>query len=170
MNNYIPSDASRRNFLIKSCAISAFMVMSPYAFAANLAEQSDEVQLARFLTNKPLDPILVERAFDALSKVNSHFKTDATELLAYIRDKGFKSIDALKTDTLFQQLHAKTAREIIATFYLGYAGTPIQQRAHDGVQFVTYTEIETYKLTQKYTPIPGYSRWTTNYWATLPKA
>ncbi len=170
MNKYIPSDPSRRKFLLGSCAISAFMLMSPYAFAANFSEQNDEVKLARFLTNKQLDPALVERAFDALAKVNTEFKTDAAELFAYIKDKGFANIDLLKNDSLFKQLHQQTAKDIISVFYLGYAGTPIQQRAHDGVQFVTYTEIETYKLTQKYTPIPGYSRWTTNYWASLPKA
>ncbi|WP_051396042.1 sugar dehydrogenase complex small subunit [Ignatzschineria larvae DSM 13226] len=170
MNQYIPNDPSRRKFLMSGCAVSALMLISPLSFAQNLVHQEADLKLANFLTNKQLDPQLVARAFDALSKVSSTFKTDAAELSAYIQDKGFSSIDTLKNDPLFKQRYVNTARDIISTFYLGYAGTPIQQRAHDGVEFVTYTEIETYKLTQKYTPIPGYSHWTTNYWATLPKA
>ncbi|GGZ97080.1 hypothetical protein DC083_04750 [Ignatzschineria ureiclastica] len=170
MNHDIPNDTSRRKFLISGCAVSAMMLLPSLTFAQSSSNQDADLQLANFLTNKTLDPQLVHRAFDALSKADSTFRTSALELSAYIQDKGFSNIDALKNDALFKQLHEKTAKDIISVFYLGYAGTPIQQRAHDGVQFVTYTEIETFKLTQKYTPIPGYSRWTTNYWATLPKA
>lgn len=170
---HIPT-LSRRKFLFSSTVITAYMMLSPSAFALNITENRN-VTLAKFLTNKPLDQTLINRAFEALIKVDPSFQDKADALSTYIEDtyiedQQFESIETLKKDTLFKKKHQATARSIIAVFYLGYAGTPIQQAAHDNVRFVTYTEIETFKLTQKYTPIPGYSRWRTNYWANLPTA
>ncbi|UNM95381.1 sorbitol dehydrogenase family protein [Ignatzschineria rhizosphaerae] len=165
---HIPT-LSRRKFLFSSTVITAYMMLSPSAFALNITENRN-VSLAKFLTNKPLDQALVDRAFEALIKVDPNFQKKADALCSYIKDQQFQSIETLKKDAHFKKEHQTTARSIIAVFYLGYAGTPIPQAAHDNVRFVTYTEIETFKLTQKYTPIPGYSRWKTNYWANLPTA
>lgn len=169
MNHAHLPTLSRRKFLFSTTVITAYMMLSPSAFALNITENRNTT-LAKFLTNKPLDPMLINRAFEALIKVDPNFQEKADALSTYIEDQQFQSIETLKEDALFKKAHQTTARSIISVFYLGYAGTPVQQAAHDNVRFVTYTEIETFKLTQKYTPIPGYSRWKTNYWANLPTA
>lgn len=169
MTRSLKYNKSRRKFLLGSAALATYFAIAPYSYASALEETSRNLKLARFLTNKAINPDVASRAFDALSKINNHFQAEAKSLTDYIDAQQFNNVEALKTDALFNQKYKSTAMTIISAFYLGYVGSPQDHVADDGVQFVTYLEIETFRLTKDFTPIPGFSNHKTNYWVSLPR-
>lgn len=125
--------------------------------------------LSQFLTAKSLDATLTDRALSALTKVDAVFATQASQLADFIRQGGFNDIEALKTAASFNETYRSTALKIIASLYMGFAGTPRPGHAEDDTQFVTYTQALMYRLTYDYVPIPSYSRWSTGYWTSVPQ-
>ncbi|WP_434776942.1 sugar dehydrogenase complex small subunit [Neisseria sp. Ec49-e6-T10] len=128
------------------------------------------LELSQFLTGKQLDPILANRVLEALSKIDSSFPKKAKFLEKEIRWAQLHDVDAFKTSTLFEQPELKeTALTIISAWYLGYAGTPVDQVATDNTVFITYTQALMYLPTQNALVIPSYMKWGTNYWVNPPK-
>lgn len=168
MRESIESRYSRRGFLLGSTALLLGVSLGPISYATVLKEQVDIKLLANFLTNKTIKPILAIRTLEALTKINPNFPKEAIALSNLINTHKINDVEELKNHPLFDNHLKDTALKIISAFYLGYVGTPQPSSANDNVEFITYTEIETYKLTYLYTPIPSYSRWKTNYWSELP--
>lgn len=166
---------SRRHFLVYSGAGLMSLTLLPnvsvFAESTAMGETGGTRfhQLCEFLTGKELQMSLTERAFSALSKVDSQFGPLAENLASLIHQGRYASIEALKVAPEFSEETRRTAMNIIASLYLGYAGTARPGHAEDDTQFVTYTQALMYRQTYKYTPIPSYSRWSTGYWTTIPK-
>ncbi len=165
---------SRRSFLIKTTVlVASFSLISPGAIAITLPEHSVITQLeitAAFLTEKPQDPALIERAAHALLKVNPNFATELETLANLISENKFITTENLKTSKLFEATNQQTAKDILSALYLGYAGQPVMLSSADNVEFVAYAQALTYQLTYPYTPVPSYSRWQSGYWAHLPSS
>jgi fructose 5-dehydrogenase small subunit len=161
---------SRRSFLLATAlGVAATTFSAPWMSAGAFAAASPQFHgLSEFLTGKSLDTTLTERAFSALSKVDSGFDAKAQALNAFIEQQSLANVDALSVAPGFTPELKATAMAIISSYYLGYAGTARPGKAHDDTQFVTYTQALMYRLTYDYTPIPSYSRWGTGYWTDLP--
>lgn len=163
---------SRRSFILHSVAlIGTFSVMpisSVFAEESPAKALNGMQQLAQFLTAKPIDAALAQRAGSALTITDANFPANLLKLADFIAKNGLASVDNLKTTPGFEGDLKTTAQQIISALYLGYAGDPVQLSAKDNVQFVSYTQALTYQLTKAYTPIPSYSRWGTGYWDKLP--
>jgi Membrane bound FAD containing D-sorbitol dehydrogenase. len=166
---------SRRHFLMYSGVGMMSLTLLPNlsAFANTPVISSDDGtdfhQLCEFLTAKTLEPALTQRALSALNQVNGAFSQQAQQLAALIHNGRYASIEALKVAPDFIGKAKQTAMNIIASLYLGYAGTAQPGKAEDDTQFVTYTQALMYRQTYAYTPIPSYSRWSTGYWTSVPK-
>jgi fructose 5-dehydrogenase small subunit len=155
-----------------SLAVSQAQV-SPAAQAASSAASaaiSDPAfhQLAEFLTGKTLDGALTVRTLQALKKVDPPFDAKAGAVSRYIAANTFTNIDAFTQHADLPAQIKADALAIVSALYLGYAGTARTGVAHDNTQFVSYTQALMYRLTNRYTPIPSYSRWGTGYWTTVP--
>ncbi|MHB8284706.1 MAG: sugar dehydrogenase complex small subunit [Caulobacteraceae bacterium] len=165
---------SRRKLLASAAVVSGVAVagVGPYLAMSqgSPAPTLDLHPLAQLLTGKPLDPWVVARATSVITSQNPNFPADATALAGFIKTNNIADIEALKVDPRFAGKMHDTAKLLISALYLGYVGTPGDASAHDGVQFVTFTDALTFRLTHDFTPIPSYSRWGTNYWTTVPKA
>ncbi|WP_310631244.1 sugar dehydrogenase complex small subunit [Paraburkholderia sp.] len=171
-------DGARRVFLAQGGVMLSALAMFPaLAIAPAHAEpgapvaaisQQDFHQLAQFLTGKTLDGALAVRALDALLKVDAQFGAKAAAISRYIATHSLADVDAFSQYAALPATIKADALAIISSFYLGYAGTAKSGAAHDNTQFVTYTQALMYRLTERYTPIPSYSRWGTGYWTTVP--
>jgi len=165
---------SRRAFLRLSGAavaagflpvIAARAEMAGRAAGTNGAAQpADFIRLSAFLTGKPIAPQLAKRVWAALSKRDADFAGKCAELRQLIAAVNAPDIDMLKNRPEFSDAMRETAKAIISAYYLGYVGTPKPLRAHDDVEFITYTRALMYQLTYEHTPIPTYSRWGHDFW------
>lgn len=166
---------TRRKFLVYSAAGLVSMSLLPAAASLAATAGSQDIEertfnrLCQFLTGKELQLSLTQRAFSALNQVDKEFGRKATALAMFIKNGQFASIETLKVAAELKDELRATALNIIASLYLGYAGTARPDHAEDDTQFVTYTEALMYRLTYDYTPIPSYSRWSTGYWTSVPK-
>jgi len=171
-NKDVELSTSRRSFITGSAALlGTFSVVpvSAIAFAKeNSASVSNMQEIAQFLTGKTIDSSLAERAGIALTKIDPDFTVQLLQLAKFIHAGKISDIEALKVAPGFEGEVRSTAQKIISALYLGYAGDPVMLSSEDNVQFVTYTQAITYQLTEKYTPVPSYSRWGTGYWEHLP--
>ncbi|WP_321880952.1 sugar dehydrogenase complex small subunit [Paraburkholderia bannensis] len=172
-------DGARRAFLSHGGLMLGALAVFP-ALAVSQAQagqdspgaaisQQDFHQLAQFLTGKTLDGALAVRALAALMKVDAQFGAKAASISSYIAKNTLADVDAFSRHAVLPENIKADALAIIASFYLGYAGTAKSGAAHDNTQFVTYTQALMYRLTERYTPIPSYSRWGTGYWTTVPR-
>lgn len=141
----------------------------PFAALAEEAQATSSLQkISEFLTNKEIDPVFSARAGSALSKMNPAFPKAIAALADFIERNGLSDVEELKDAPGFEGDIKTAAQELISALYIGYVGEPKPQSSEDNVEFVAFTEALTYRLTHKYTPIPSYSRWRTNYWEHLP--
>ncbi|MGK3124257.1 sugar dehydrogenase complex small subunit [Candidatus Pantoea formicae] len=166
---------SRRHFLMYSGAgmmsLTLLPNLSTFASTPTIASNdgADFHQLCEFLTAKTLEPSLTQRAYSALSHVDDTFAQKAQQLAGLIHKGRYANIEALKVAPELTGEVKQTAMNIIASLYLGYAGTARPGHAEDDTQFVTYTQALMYRQTYAYAPIPSYSRWSTGYWTSVPK-
>lgn len=165
---------SRRSFITSSAAILGAFTVAPVFgldITSSKANSLTGMQgIAEFLTAKKIDAALANKAGAALSKIDSEFTTHLISLANFIIKNNIQDIETLKSANGFEGDIKLTAQKIISALYLGYAGDPIPLSSDDNVQFVTYTQAITFKLTERFTPIPSYSRWGTGYWEHLPSS
>ncbi len=160
---------TRRMFLLGSAAVLASAAVVSHPLSA-IAQTSDAMSMAELVTGKSIDPALASRAIEAITVNQPDFPQALEKLRAFAEENGITDVETLKTADGFDGDLKDTAKTLLSALYLGYTGTPKAHSSTDNVQFVTYTQALTYRLTEPYTPIPSYSRWGTGYWAELPTA
>ncbi|WP_166434236.1 sugar dehydrogenase complex small subunit [Vibrio viridaestus] len=164
---------SRRKFLSNaiSTVVGGYVMLAfpSFSFAAEANLAAEDIQkITSFLTDKDIGLALANRAYQALTKVDSQFPQRFITLNNFLASNQFSSVNELKDHPQFTGELKNTAQEVISALYLGYAGQPKAHSSEDNVEFVTYTQALTYQLTKDFTPIPSYSRLKTGYWAHLP--
>ncbi|NVO27230.1 hypothetical protein HJ526_07360 [Donghicola sp. C2-DW-16] len=160
---------TRRLFLMGTAALMASGALISRPLPA-IAQTADSMAIAELVTGKTIDPALAKRAVDAITVTQPDYPQALSRLASFAAEQGITDVETLKTADGFDGELKTTAKTLISALYLGYAGTPVAHTSDDGVQFVTYTQALTYRLTEPYTPIPSYSRQGTGYWAHLPEA
>lgn len=162
---------NRRRFLTITAAFFGSSVVLSHAgsaLAQNAETTANLQNLSEFLAAKPVDAVLASRSGSALTKIDGTFPKRAAALADFIAGNRITDVEALKIAPDFTGELKTTAQELLSALYAGFAGDPKPLSAVDNVEFITFTGALTYQLTHKYTPIPSYSRWQTNYWEHLP--
>ncbi|QHI96078.1 hypothetical protein GT348_07355 [Aristophania vespae] len=168
---------SRRHFILSSTAVMGAGIVLSFPKLTLAQETNNNAKdksitnihhMAEFVTAKKISPSLAQRAGWAITKTDAQFPDHIEALAEFITKNNITDIEALQDAPGFDGDIKIAAQKLISALYLGYAGQPVELSSEDNVEFVAYREALTYQLTQKYTPIPTYSRWSTGYWAHLP--
>ncbi|MDF7673723.1 sugar dehydrogenase complex small subunit [Acetobacteraceae bacterium ESL0709] len=174
--SFLMGTVSRRHFILSSSSVIAFSafiflhrIKTAQAGHSATLDTSTIHYLSELLTAKTIDPSLATRAGQAITRTDPSFPAHITALKQFLELHNITDIEALKSNPGFEGEIKTAAQKLISALYLGYAGQPVMLSSDDNVEFVTYREALTYRLTKDYTPVPSYSRETTGYWASLPE-
>jgi fructose 5-dehydrogenase small subunit len=167
---------ARRRFVLGACASAAVLAFSTFgmgplpslftrAFADTPPAGLDGfLQLSRKLTGREsFNGLLGQRVYDALSKADSEFVTNVTELNEWLATHG-----GVPSDTVTQALQAEQPRlaqtvgRIMRAWYLGLVGDA------PNTSVVAYERALMFDPVNDVLTIPSYCRDVPFYWARKP--
>jgi hypothetical protein len=145
---------------------SSRLMAAPLASPTAMPEEF--IALSRSLTlNKPLDPSLAPRAWQALVQRSPNFLQHYPALAARFApaDSALRKSDLAELE---QDANAKSAAvAIVSAWYLGVVGE-VKARSEDGPAFITYNQAMMWNSTQNITVIPTYAHGAPGNWAEKP--
>ncbi len=154
VNNQPPSGISRRRLLqgvgILSLAGLCSSLFPAYRAAAASLHDSGFIPLSQFLVNRPVNPILAQRYFDALHRHDEKFDQKLALLQQDIQPGKYQNIDD------FLQKHPdgsdlrQAASQVISAWYRGVVGD------NNKLELIAYAEAMMYLPTRGILIVPTY--------------
>lgn len=153
-NNQHASGISRRRLLqgigVLSVAGLCGSLFPAYRAAAANLNDSGFIPLSQFLVNRPVNPILAQRYFDALHRHDEHFDQKMVLLQQDIQPGKYQNIDDFLQKNPMNSDLRQAAAQVISAWYRGVVGSDSK------LELIAYEEAMMYLPTQGILVVPTY--------------
>ncbi len=153
-NNTLSGGLSRRRLLqgmgILSAAGICGSLFPSFRAAAEGLQDSGFIPLSQFLVNRPVNPILARRYFDALHRHDDKFDQKLALLKQDIQPGKYRDIDDFLQKNTGDSDLRQAASQVISAWYTGVVGS------NEKLELIAYSEAMMYVPTQGILVVPTY--------------
>lgn len=133
-----------------AAALGAVGLCAPISALAADDATGRFTRASEFLTGRKLDPVLVQRFYEALRKADTQFDANVASLLSDIDRRSAPDVDAFLATPQPDQRSMSTATSIVSSWYLGVVDNG------DKPELITYADALMYEPTRGILVVPSY--------------